>query len=139
MHVVEAIVQFHESLACRGHAHCLRCRQLVPGRAWRRIVLGNRGEPDFACPEGREWTHTEEPKLVIRADRVPISPLEQLARTCAPVPAGYIRQLDLLYRRPPRHVACRSRRAFRERLMAKARWYARGDWAHGGMAAVARA
>ena len=55
--------EFAQSIHCRSRAHCVACRDIEGGRAWRTEmarrfrVPGN--EVDFGCPEGLPWNVKE--------------------------------------------------------------------------------
>jgi hypothetical protein len=111
---------FFDRIVCKSEAHCGLCRRRMGGRAWRHQVTRGALPPDFDCVRGKAWL-TE--VMALPGRRLGVSPMEAMARACGPLAAGYIRQLDILYRRPPEHLPCRDRVAYRMRLLAKAKWY----------------
>ncbi len=88
-------MKFTDSPACKGHGHCVFCRQLEAGRPWR-SKLGEIYElpknlVDFPCPENQPFDHGQPgdqsaPPAVERqrcggceATKMPLTPEEQEA------------------------------------------------------------
>jgi hypothetical protein len=56
---------------CRGHRHCVLCRNKEAGKRFREHVLAVIANPpqreDFDCPEKKEWSNVwPEPTVIVR-------------------------------------------------------------------------